>query len=427
MATADAVVVGAGLAGLTAAIRLAEAGARVHVVARGHAATHWSAGTFDAGSVHGAETPRAAIEVLARTMGHPYAVVGAHVSAAMPWLCDRLAAGGLPYVGDLDSPIRAVPTAVGRTRPVAIVPDAQSAGLRPWAPGERLVVCGPTGFKDYWPEPIAVGLSRPAVWRGEPGPDRVDSLTVALPGLEGRRNLDGLRLARLFDDRTWRRAALAAIARALASRKLGQDGRIALPAVLGLDDHSGALADARRILPLDPFEVPLVPPSVPGLRLYLSLRAALLARGGRMQVGEPVAHIGTEDGQIMAVVAPAASRAFRIRTGKVILATGGITGGGLVAESFGGLRETVLGLPVEQPAPGSWLAADPFEPAGHPLEWAGIRTDAELRPIAPGGEIAGPRDVRIVGSLLAGQRYLQQRCGDGVAIASGWLAAHVAL
>ncbi len=38
MPSADVVVIGAGLAGLTAAITAAESGARVHVLAKGHAA-----------------------------------------------------------------------------------------------------------------------------------------------------------------------------------------------------------------------------------------------------------------------------------------------------------------------------------------------------------------------------------------------------
>ena len=68
-----------------------------------------------------------------------------------------------------------------------------------------------------------------------------------------------------------------------------------------------------------------------------------------------------------------------------------------------------------------WLAADAFDPAGHPLEKAGIRTDAELRPVAADGA-SHFDNVRVAGSLLAGQRYVRDRCGDGVALTSGWRA-----
>jgi glycerol-3-phosphate dehydrogenase subunit B len=82
----------------------------------------------------------------------------------------------------------------------------------------------------------------------------------------------------------------------------------------------------------------------------------------------------------------------------------------------------VLGLPVEAPEFADWLSTDAFDPAGHPLEAAGIRTDAEMRPVDSSG---GPLfdNVRVVGSMLAGQRYLRERCRDGVAIASGRRAA----
>jgi glycerol-3-phosphate dehydrogenase subunit B len=85
--------------------------------------------------------------------------------------------------------------------------------------------------------------------------------------------------------------------------------------------------------------------------------------------------------------------------------------------------ERVLGLPVQGPAGEPWLRNDPFDPAGHALETAGIVTDERLRPLDPaGGSVPVTRNVRIAGSLLAGQRYLRQRCGDGVAVASGRLA-----
>jgi glycerol-3-phosphate dehydrogenase subunit B len=77
---------------------------------------------------------------------------------------------------------------------------------------------------------------------------------------------------------------------------------------------------------------------------------------------------------------------------------------------------------VEAPPADEWLAVDAFDPAGHPLEKAGIRTDTELRPVAADGASLFD-NVRVAGSLLAGQRYIRERCGDGVALTSGWRAA----
>ena len=257
---------------------------------------------------------------------------------------------------------------------------------------------------------------------------------MELPDLAGRHNLSSLDLARLFDDPAWRRSALEALARAVATRagtRAGTaetPGRLALPAILGLDDHPAALAAAREILPLVPFEVALAPPSVPGLRLFAALRAALRRNGGRLQVGEAVHGTIAANGRVSELRAPAAAREFVLSAGAFVLATGGIAGGGIVADAPGILREAVLGLPVEGPAGGDWLADDAFSPAGHPLETAGIRTDRHLRPVAPRGSGAATRplaeNVRVAGSLLAGQRYLRERCGDGVALASGALAAH---
>jgi glycerol-3-phosphate dehydrogenase subunit B len=237
----------------------------------------------------------------------------------------------------------------------------------------------------------------------------------------GRRNLTALTLARLFDDPAWREEALSAMARAVEAVGRGP-GRIALPAIIGLADHAAAFEDARRQLPLPAFEVALVPPSIPGLRLYGALRAALRRRGGRIEVGEEVIRIDRVRSRVTGVAVAAAARERLHRTGGLVLATGGLAGGGLVGRADGTLAEPLLGLSVEAPPMADWLASDPFDPAGHPLEAAGIRTDVSLRPLDAGGHPAFD-NVAIAGSMLAGQRYLTERCGDGVAVASGRRAA----
>src|SRR6187431_2566974 len=164
MPHADVVVIGAGLAGLTAAARLAESGAAVTPVAKGHASTHWGAGGIDVAAPEGARTPAEGLGVLGANPDHPYAFLGADAGPAVIWLMERLEASGLPYVGTLETPIRRVPTAIGGTRRVAIVPEAQAAALRPWEADEVLVVAGPAGYKDFWPAAVADSLSRDAVW-----------------------------------------------------------------------------------------------------------------------------------------------------------------------------------------------------------------------------------------------------------------------
>ncbi len=422
MPHADVVVIGAGLAGMVAATRLAEAGAVVTLVAKGHASTHWGSGGLDVAAPTGAATTADGVARLAR-LEHPYAFLAPDVAPSVGWLLDRLEAGGLPYSGTLDTPIRRVPTAIGGTRRVAIVPEAQAAAQRAWQGDEVLVVAGPTGFKDFWPAAIAGSLGREAVWHGADRPDRLVGVAVDLPGLSERNNLNALLLAGRFDDPSRWSDDIGRIAKAVERAAGGRPGRVALPAIFGLSRHTEIWAELRARLSLEPFEVPLVPPSIPGIRLWRLLREHLRAAGGRIQVGEAVARIHVEAGRVTAVEMEAATRTHLIRTEAIVLATGGIAGGGLVAHGDGRLAEPLLDLRVDAPEHDLWLVKDALDPAGHPIEAAGVPTDPGLRPLGPAHQVSHA-NVLVAGALLARQRALRERCGDGVAVASGWRAAN---
>jgi glycerol-3-phosphate dehydrogenase subunit B len=423
MPHADVVVIGAGLSGLVAATRLAEAGAIVTLVAKGHASTHWGSGGLDVAAPIGAATPAEGVASLA-ALDHPYSFLAPDVAPSVAWLTERLGAGGLPYAGTLDTPIRRVPTAIGGTRRVAIVPAAQAAALRPWQPDELLVVAGPAGFKDFWPAAIADSLGREAVWMGADRPHHVTGVSVELDGVAGRNNVNALYFARRFDDPSQRSDDIGRFAAAIKKAAGGRPGRVAIPAIVGLGQHAEAWAELVARLSLEPFEVPLVPPSIPGVRLWRVLRDRIRAAGGRVQVGEAVARIHVEGGRVVAVEMEAAARTHLIRTEALVLATGGIAGGGLVATGDGRIVEPLLNLHVDAPEQDAWLVADALDPAGHPIEAAGVATDAGLRPLAADGQPAALANVVVAGALLAGQRSLRERCGDGIAVASGWRAAN---
>jgi glycerol-3-phosphate dehydrogenase subunit B len=417
MPSADVVVIGAGLSGLTAAIELAERRARVHLVAKGMATTHWAHGGLDVAAPPGAATSAAGAEALRAVDGHPYGLLHDDIEPAVTAHMARLVAAGLPYRGDLASPLRPFPTPIGGLRPAAILPAAQAAALDPWDADEGLVLLGVERFRDAWPEFAARNLEG----RWPDGPARIRPAEARLPGLEGMHNLNALTLARRFDDDTWRATALDALRAAIPATG---HWRIGVPAILGLDRHADVLAAATDRLGHPVFEIPTLPPSVPGLRLFEALRRRALTLGVAMQIGFGVEGLIRDGGHVAAVESHGAARSLRILAGEVVLATGGIAGGGLRGERDGRVLDVVAGLPVVAPQRAGWLAGDLYGADGVPLETAGIRVDAQLRPVDATGKPVLD-NLRVVGSALAGMRYLSERCGDGVALASAHRAARL--
>ena len=437
MARADVAVVGAGLAGLTAAISWPRPapGSR-----------SWPPATRRPTGRRGDRRRRAArrahlaqdaIERLAsrsraiRTRSWP---TGA--GRALAWLRATLCGRGLELVGEPGDPLRPIPTSIGATRLAAILPDGMAAALPAWSAGRdpgRLRsgrASATSGRRRSRPASAALRS-----WRG-PGPARPGSrrVTVELPGLAGRHNLSGLDLARLFDDPAWRRRGLRSRSPGRSTRRAAPAavgrGRLALPAVLGLHDHPAALAAARTRLPLAPFEVALVPAerSRPApLRAPFGRRSAATAAGSRSArpstgrsgptVGSPSSGRRPPPGSSSCRPAPSSWR------------PAGSPAGGIVAE-----RTRPAGRDGPRPAgrrPGAaatGCSTTRSSPAGHPLEAAGIRTDANS---GRSRRAAGPTGARwrptsgSPGSLLAGQRYLRQRCGDGVA-ARQWRGSRAA-
>jgi glycerol-3-phosphate dehydrogenase subunit B len=404
----DAIVIGGGTAGLVAGARLAEGGARVCVVVKGVGSTHLAPGTIDVAAYapERVEEPRRGFEQLvAARPDHPYAALGIDtVSDALQWFGERVAAGPFPsyrYVGDLERN-HLLPTAVGGLRPSTVVPETMAGGD---AGGLTRVCIVGARLRDFHPSLCADNLSKAGV--GARGIDIDLQLQRADDNAVG--------LARRFDDPAWRAEFAARVA-----LQLRDEEQVGLPAVLGLSDPHAVWSDLERRLGRRVFEIPTLPPSVPGMRLFEILRSALRGAGGRLVLGSAVVGADRSDGRITAVRAEASGREIRYAAPWFVLASGGFGSGAIELDSQWGTVDRVLGLPLRG-APGPdepRFVADYF--AEQPMARVGIAVDGELR-------AEGAENVVVAGAALPGAASWREGSGEGIALASGYHAARVVL
>jgi glycerol-3-phosphate dehydrogenase subunit B len=405
----DAVVLGAGVAGLTAATQLAEGGARVCVLAKGVGSTHLAPGTVDVlgYAPDRVESPGAELgDFIAAHPDHPYASIGAdQIGAAIDRFAETIGHGpqpGYTYVGSLDRN-HLLPTALGAVRPSALVPETMAAGDA--RGGTPVCVVGMRVLRDFHPSLCAGNLQR----AGIPARAVVVELEV------GRTEANTVGLARRFDDPPFR-AAFAA--RLLPLVRSGE--RVALPAILGLRDPHGVWSELQDRLGHPVFEIPTLPPSAAGIRVFDALRAALRAAGGRLVIGSEVHEVQREGERVTAVTAHTSGHATTYRCSWVVLATGGFHSGAIMLSSDWRASETVLGLPLHgMPAPEEpRFAGDYFGPQR--MSTVGVAVDGSLR-------AQGAENVFVAGAALPGAVSWREGSGEGVAISSGSAVAQAVI
>jgi glycerol-3-phosphate dehydrogenase subunit B len=405
----DAIVIGAGTAGLTAGARLAEGGARVCVLAKGVGSTHLAPGTIDVlgyAPERVSEPGTALRDFTSAHPDHPYALVGFDVvTEAASWFRSCVEAGPLPgyrYVGDLQRNLL-LPSAIGALRPSALVPETMAGGDA--EASERVCVVGMRQLRDFHAALCAANLTRAGI-----------AARAVETELEVQRaDENALGLARRFDDPAWRAGFAARLAIALQA-----DERVGLPAMLGVRDPHGAWSDLEHRLGRRVFEIPTLPPSVPGMRLFEILRAALRRAGGRLVMGAEVVGVERSGQSVTAVSTHSGGRDVRYAAPWFVLAAGGFASGAIELDSNWATRERVLGLPLRGvPPPGEpRFVADYL--AEQPMARVGVAVDDQLRS-------DGAENVLVVGAGLPGAVPWREASGEGIALATGSSAAKTIL
>ncbi len=411
MTMRDTIVIGAGLAGLMGALALAEAGQRPLVLAKGQGATHWTGGTVDVwGTTDGTNVREAIARMIAAHPEHPYARLGMDsIEAALDRFRALVETAGYPYVGSLERNML-LPTAAGALRPAAFVPTTMAAGAL--KAGERLLIAGFRELRDFFPALIAANLRDQRI--------TARGIYLNLPPIKRRLDFNTRNFADLFDDAAFRQDVGEQLRAARSTAT-----RIGLPAVLGLRDAPAVVQELQAISGAQIFEIPTLPASVPGMRLFNIFKAAIEQAGGRMQIGSEVVRAVGNGDRLMTVYSTAAARQQEHRGQRFLLATGGIAGGGIRTDYTGTVWETALGLPLKAPTSrAAWFAPQFLHENGHPIFRAGVVTDERLRPLDAQGQVVY-RNVAVAGSLLADADPIYERCYSGLALATGWHAGQM--
>ena len=409
----EVAVIGAGMAGMAAALFAAERGLSCIQIGSGGGIL-FASGLLDLLAVHPVaehrlwQSPYDALAALAREQPeHPLARGdAASVRTAFQTFVAALTSAGMPYA-PLGERNRQLITSIGTVKTSFAVPLTMVAGV---VALERRLPCllvDFRGLREFSARQIVetLAVEWPALRY-----QRID-----FPGFEAAPELYAAHLARALESRETCERTIA-----LIKPLLGDARVVGLPALLGLSRSSEVHAAFEAGLGVPVFEIATMPTSVPGLRLLGALESVVSTRGVTRRQRASVRALTFEGSTAMLALEGAAGDE-RIKAGAVVLATGRFSGRGLRADQIS-VHESLLGLPVQQPASRErWHERDFLDPAGHAINRSGLRTDDAWRPLAASGRPAW-KNLFAIGSILADQDWMREKCGSGLAIATAWAA-----
>jgi glycerol-3-phosphate dehydrogenase subunit B len=402
-------VIGAGLGGLFAAVLAAQRGAAVRLIAQGRGGLSFSHGCID---VWRDGDLRFALGRLDRA--HPLRLAGwSALEQALAAFLELMVAARHPYAGTLDRRLR-LPTALGSEHVTASAPVSLASGS----------LDDPTpihlghlpALRDFSGALAGAGLRRHGV-------DVRAIVELPLPEATSPRDLYAHDVAALLEDSAYRQEVAGVWRKAVGGAR-----RLGLPAVLGRDHALKVFASLEELLGVELFEIPTLPPSLPGLRIERALRRVATQAGVDIIEGPEVR--GEVDGRsagkrVSGAIAATAGGPRAYRAQAVILATGGPLHGGWMSFSNGEVQEAVFGLPIETTEEREqWVAPGLFDE--QPYARFGVRVDPHFRPCdrrnRPYFE-----NLFAAGGLLAGSDRALEGSRQAIDLASAFCAVEAAL
>ncbi|MCY9814641.1 glycerol-3-phosphate dehydrogenase subunit GlpB [Aeromonas caviae] len=415
----DSIVIGGGMAGLSAALRLAEAGQKTLLMASGQSALHFSSGSVDLLESDG--DPRAALPAfMAAHPDHPYSKVGMqNIEGSLADLQRHCAEEGLPLMRQEHNHQRLTP--IGTLKATWLSPDTCACMTDAPAP-DAILLATLEGFRDFHPALAAANLATHARFAHS----RILTGEIRLPQLaQFSRNPHEFRsadIARLFDKQgPGQQDLLADLAREISRmvQGCGVPGcrHIVLPACLSLGLVSPRLSELERRTGCTIKEVATMPPSLIGMRMQEALKRRFMALGGTFLTSERVLGARYDGDKVIGVHSQHGEDQL-FEADHFVLASGSFFSRGLESR-LGGIREPIFDADVLSLAErDAWAGRRLFD--HHPFMGFGVKTDERLRVLRGGRPLT---NLYAAGSVLAHYDPIKEGSGSGVAVATGWQAA----
>ncbi len=415
----DTIVIGGGMAGLSAALRLAEASQKTLLMASGQSALHFSSGSVDLLESEG--DPRAALPAfMAAHPDHPYSKVGlTNIEASLADLQRHCHEQGLPLFRQERNHQRLTP--IGTLKSTWLSPETCACVTEAPAP-DALLLATLEGFRDFHPALAAANLAthaRFAHCRILTGEIRLPQLAAFSRNPHEFRSAD---IARLFDKQQHdRQDLLTDLAREIGRmvKECGEPGcrHIVLPACLSLGLVGPRLSELEARTGCTIKEVATMPPSLIGMRMQEALKRRFLALGGTFLTSERVLGARYDGDRVVGVHSQNGDDQL-FEADHFVLASGSFFSRGLESR-LGGIREPIFDADVlSLPERDAWAGRRLFD--HHPFMGFGVKTDDQLRVLRGGKPLA---NLYGAGSVLAHYDPVREGSGSGVAVATGWQAA----
>ena len=413
-------IIGAGFAGMVAAARASELGLKT-IMAGNSSQLYFASGLFDLLGVYPLvpgtvlQNPATGLNLLKNEIPeHPYSKTNfKKILQSFDFITQFLKSTGLKYAppNGENSPVL---TSAGTFKPGFLIPETiKKCNLL--KNSKNLLLIDFKGLKGFNAKQIAAILKK--------GHDNVHTLTIKLSS--DNQVLNPVHLAAMFEERNF----LEEMAEKVSPFR-GKAGLMGMPAVCAIDNSFDILKKLEKLTGFNIFEIPMMPPSIPGLRVKNAFEKKLASNSVQFLSQAKIKseylseHLSKHlNGDRFILNAVNQNMETTIKTSGVVLASGRFQSGGLHA-ARGKIIETIFDLPLYQPEKRElWHHINFFEKQGHMINSAGIETDAVFRPVDKNGAII-QSNLYAAGTILAHNDWVRLKSGSGVSALSAYTAVN---